>query len=243
MTTLAALGRRWRGRRLPKAGLATLAHFETSRRSVSLSLRTEPGSSGRANVPPSCNCFWAFRMFKSSFRKRASGPYRSPCTHVRGSGSRCIDPFGKHDPSSRGATDSHLGIDFFSEFPFLRFAARKPTQLRRCVVKWEQVAPWADTALTREINAVRRKGKMAWLLGSDLPVLAKAERFWGNKLLVPLGYRPEPAWPESVLVDVAGIEKGELLVLRPDRVETLPLDAFQHLTRAAIHSQCWNDLP
>jgi hypothetical protein len=116
----------------------------------------------------------------------------------------------------------------------VRCEKQRPTTALCCEVS--ALRDWADTALTSEITRVRaiRSGNRAWLLGNDLPALPAAERFWGKRLLAPLGYRPEPDWPEPILLEVAGIEKKELLVMHLDRAETLPMEAFQPLTRAAI---------
>ncbi len=235
MTTLAALDR-VRDTRLPKAGLATLAHLRNQQE-----IRVVEFADGAW-------IFWegerptVLQLLLGIPNVELFVPKNSDWVRI----DRHVPTFAVPDRDASTRLENTilpLAVQptLISESTFQRISVSPvrcekahPTSAVCCEI--EALRTWADTALTREINAIRaaRKGKMAWLLGSDLPVLAKAERFWGNKLLVPLGYRPEPAWPESVLVDVAGIEKGELLVLRPDRVETLPLDAFQHLTRAAI---------
>ncbi|HKB00802.1 MAG TPA: hypothetical protein VKD90_01220 [Gemmataceae bacterium] len=109
-----------------------------------------------------------------------------------------------------------------------------PASALRCPIG--ALKGWADTATTAEIAAVNaaRKGDVAWLLGSRLPALARAERFWGARVLIPLGFRADPDWPESALREAAGVGPDEILVLTEDGSEAIPGDAFKSLTRAAI---------
>jgi MoxR-vWA-beta-propeller ternary system domain bpX2 len=110
----------------------------------------------------------------------------------------------------------------------------KPTSAIRCQV--ESLRAWADTATTADITAVKatRSGDVVWLLGNKLPAIPGAERFWGERVLIPLGYRAEPDWPESALREATGIGPDEVLVLTEGGSEALPADAFRPLTRAAI---------
>jgi MoxR-vWA-beta-propeller ternary system domain bpX2 len=110
----------------------------------------------------------------------------------------------------------------------------RPTSAMRCPVAALQ--PWADTAPTAEIGAVKaaRCGDVAWVLGSKLPAIPGAERFWGDCVLIPLGYRSDPDWPESALREAAQVGPTEILVLMENAAAAIPSDAFQPLTRAAI---------
>ena len=76
------------------------------------------------------------------------------------------------------------------------------------------------------------------LLGPRLPLLPRSERFWGDGLLVPLGYRPEPDLPQTALREALGSRAEEILVLRQDRVEGVPRAALQPLTRAGVRLAC-----
>lgn len=53
-------------------------------------------------------------------------------------------------------------------------------------------------------------------------------------MLIPLGFRPEPDWPESALREAANVGPQETLVLFEDGAEVIPADVFRPLTRAAI---------
>jgi hypothetical protein len=95
---------------------------------------------------------------------------------------------------------------------------------------------WADAATTAELAAVRgaRAGGRVMLLGARLPPLPTATRFWGNEVLVPLGFNADPDLPEPVLREAVGARAGELLVLDEAGAEVIPLAAFEPLTRAGV---------
>jgi hypothetical protein len=110
--------------------------------------------------------------------------------------------------------------------------AREATALR-CALA--DLGRWADRAATAELAAL----SAAWaddvvlLLGRRLPPIAGA-RFWGDRLLSPLGFRPEPALPEPALRRALGAAAGEVVVLEADGFERIPRDAFRPLTRAGV---------
>lgn len=110
----------------------------------------------------------------------------------------------------------------------------RPATALRCAVA--ALRPWADRALTAEIAGVKaaRCGDVAWLLGGSLPVIPGAERFWGERVLVPLGWRPDPDWPEATLREAAAVGPDELLVLTPGAAEAISTDAFKLLTRGTV---------
>jgi MoxR-vWA-beta-propeller ternary system domain bpX2 len=116
----------------------------------------------------------------------------------------------------------------------VRSDAPRPTTALRCSLAALQT--WADVALSADIVHIKaaRNGDVCWLLGSKLPSLAGAERFWGDRVLVPLGYRAEPDWSEAALREAANVGPDELLILTLDANEAIPSDAFRPLSRAAI---------
>jgi hypothetical protein len=95
---------------------------------------------------------------------------------------------------------------------------------------------WADAATTAELAAVRaaRSAGRAVLLGARLPVVPGATRFWGNDLLVPVGYRPEPDLPPAVLRAVVGAGGDELVLLDEDGADVIHRGAFEPMTRAGL---------
>jgi MoxR-vWA-beta-propeller ternary system domain bpX2 len=116
----------------------------------------------------------------------------------------------------------------------VRSEVPRPTTAIRC--RAADLQAWADAAPAAEITAVKaaRCGDVAWLIGNKLPAVAGAERFWGDRVLIPLGYRADPDWPEGALREAAGVGPDEILVLAEYGSEALPADALRPLTRASI---------
>jgi len=111
---------------------------------------------------------------------------------------------------------------------------QRPTTAARCALA--ALLHWADVATTAQLHAVRatRLGDEALLLGDRLPLFPQSVRFWGGRVLVPLGARPEPDLPESALIEALGLNDGEVAVLADDGVQVLAADAFGPLTRSGI---------
>jgi hypothetical protein len=95
---------------------------------------------------------------------------------------------------------------------------------------------WVETATTAQLAAVRaaRCADSVLLLGQPLPPLNGGRRFWGQRLLVPLGFRPEPALPESTLLEALQVAGDDLAVLTPEGVEIVSRGVFGSLTRAGV---------
>ena len=96
------------------------------------------------------------------------------------------------------------------------------------------LAEWADMATEAEIASVSaaRSGELVLLMGDRLPV-APGERYWGVRLLFPLGWAPDPNLPESALLEALGVEAQELALVRRGAVEVIPRDVLRPLTRAS----------
>ena len=104
---------------------------------------------------------------------------------------------------------------------------------------------WADRATSHQLAAVaaahdldrvllRRTGDLANASGpSRLPPLP-GERFWGQHVLLPVGWRAEPELPEAVLATVLRLGLDELALLTEEGAEVIPLTAFAPLTRAGV---------
>ena len=75
-------------------------------------------------------------------------------------------------------------------------------------------------------------GSCSWAV--RLPPIPGAERFWGGRILVPLGLRTDPELPEPALCGALGAGDDELLVLTHEGAETVPLRAFRTATRAGV---------
>ena len=72
------------------------------------------------------------------------------------------------------------------------------------------------------------------LLGEHLPLLHPSERFWGRRILAPLGYSVDPALPESALAEAFGLDAEEIVLVRSEQTQTISQMALQSLTRSAI---------
>ena len=108
---------------------------------------------------------------------------------------------------------------------------RTTTALR---VSLATLSAWADAAPSDDIEAVEAAmfGETVLLRGR-LPALV-GERYWGRRLLVAAGWRPEPAIAENVLAEALGLG-DDFAVFAPEGVEVVPASAFGPLTRAGVY--------
>ncbi|MBV8381464.1 MAG: hypothetical protein JOZ63_02585 [Planctomycetaceae bacterium] len=110
----------------------------------------------------------------------------------------------------------------------------RPATALRCPLSG--LRRWAETATTAELSAAAaaRAGDEVMLLGRGLPVIAGGVRFWGDGVLVPLGFRADPDLPEPALRRSLRVAEDALLVLEADGVEVVPREAFRMVTRAGL---------
>jgi hypothetical protein len=119
----------------------------------------------------------------------------------------------------------------------------RPTTAALCSMA--TLGRWADSATSAEIEAIRGvlQGDSALLLGQQLPAWRGSVRYWGGRVLVPIGFETRPSLPEDVLLEALGGSGRELLrlVLVQDdsegaglAVEAIPLEAFRPLSRAGV---------
>jgi MoxR-vWA-beta-propeller ternary system domain bpX2 len=110
----------------------------------------------------------------------------------------------------------------------------RPARALRC--RLEPLAAWAELAPSsgfRGLIAAWQEDDVL-VVGTGLPVVEGAERFWGNRVLIPLGYRPEPTLAEPALSRAMGIPEQSLALLTLEGVETIPLTALGPLSRAGV---------
>jgi hypothetical protein len=117
---------------------------------------------------------------------------------------------------------------------FVRDARPRRATALRCTLA--EMGRWADRATTAELQSVSAAllDDNVLLRGKRLPALPRGDRFWGNRVLVLLGLRPEPDLPESALRKVLRMSETELALLEEKSVELVPSEALQPLSRAAI---------
>jgi hypothetical protein len=104
----------------------------------------------------------------------------------------------------------------------------------------EALLTWADgvpAARLVELHAAHR-GEQVLLLGGRQPLLPVGERFWGERVLVPIGFRLEPRLTEGVVCQALGLIEDQLLLMRAENSEILFRSSFQPLTRAGLRLAC-----
>jgi hypothetical protein len=112
----------------------------------------------------------------------------------------------------------------------------RPRETTGMLCESADLGRWADRATTAELNELRaaRTGRRVVVLGEHLPPLAAGERLWGERVLVPLGYRPEPALPETAVTEALGMGPDEILLLDKEGPQVLSRTVLQPLTRAGV---------
>jgi hypothetical protein len=100
----------------------------------------------------------------------------------------------------------------------------------------EALARWAETAPASEIAALRsaRAGSLVLVLGAPPPAVTGSERFWGERILVPLGRRLEPELHEEELRAAAGAAPGDMILARETGFELVPESVLAPLSRASV---------
>jgi hypothetical protein len=95
---------------------------------------------------------------------------------------------------------------------------------------------WAERATSRQLAALEAvyAGECVLLRGERLPALASGERYWGRRILTPLGFRPEPDLSEEVLAEALRLEVTEIALLDEAGFEPIDAGLFQPLTRAGV---------
>jgi MoxR-vWA-beta-propeller ternary system domain bpX2 len=116
----------------------------------------------------------------------------------------------------------------------VRDSRPRATTAVRCSLN--PLAEWAEHATSVRLTQIQagRTGDWVLLLGAGLPALPGSERFWGQRILVPLGYAVQPRLPEAALVEAFGLEDTVILLLTQTHAQLIPQSAFQPLTRAGI---------
>jgi hypothetical protein len=113
-------------------------------------------------------------------------------------------------------------------------AVLRPTTALRCPIA--ELQPWAEQATTRQLSncqAACCEDKVI-LRGPRLPAVPGAERYWGSRVWIPLGFHPEPNLPETALRAATEVSLGEILLLTTQGAEAIPEDAFAPVTRSGL---------
>src|SRR5207244_1436135 len=90
------------------------------------------------------------------------------------------------------------------------------------------------TARWRDLQAAMCEQQIL-VIGTRLPLLRGGRRFWGHSVLRPLGFRVEPALPESALREALTVSSDEMLIFHQDgAAEIVPASALRPLTRVGL---------
>jgi hypothetical protein len=116
----------------------------------------------------------------------------------------------------------------------VRSTESKPTSALVCSLR--DLQRWSDMATSMEISRIKgaRTRSRAILLGSQLPSLSTATRYWGESVFVPIGFRPEPNLPVPALRQAIGTDDHDFLFLNEEGVLLVPGNVFEPLTRAGM---------
>lgn len=97
---------------------------------------------------------------------------------------------------------------------------------------WQWAESMPPSALVRLRAAF--DGQRLFVLGKQMPIVDGGERFWGQRVFIPLGFRPEPDLSEASLRKLLDVPEEDLVVLRPESRETIAQDLFTPLGHAAL---------
>jgi hypothetical protein len=114
----------------------------------------------------------------------------------------------------------------------------QPTTALVCQIT--DLLKWGEAATTAELSAVRaaRCGSQAILIGAKLPAIRTAARYWGDDLLIPVGFRAEPDLPRAALRAACAATDDELILLHENGADVIPSAVFEPLTRAGLRLAC-----
>lgn len=114
----------------------------------------------------------------------------------------------------------------------------QPRQATALRCTFEAMIGWVEQSTRRQIESLRggKCGNEILIVGERIPLLPDARRYWGKRILRPLGYRSEPAVPESALLEVLGLQNGEVALVEAEGVEVIATAVLGTLTRARVRA-------
>jgi hypothetical protein len=110
---------------------------------------------------------------------------------------------------------------------------REVSALRCCAAELHEWMETVPTARFAKVLALRQEDTV-FLLGNNLPPIAGAQRYWGNRILTPLGFRYEPLLAEAILVGIFDLASKQMLLVDHQRMELVDSSRAQPLSRAAV---------
>ncbi len=128
-----------------------------------------------------------------------------------------------------------------SKLRLVRDTRQRPSTAALCSLA--DLGRWAHSAPSHEIESVRGaiQGDRALVLGRSLPPWPDSTRYWGDRVLIPIGFEIRPTLPEETILEALGGSGREVFrFLTNDEgndsavANAIPFDAFRPLTRAGI---------
>jgi len=116
----------------------------------------------------------------------------------------------------------------------------RPRPTSALVAPAEPLLDWAERVPTPEVEALAaaRSGDRLLVLGQRLPAIPGAERYWGRRVLRPLGFRTSPDLPELAMIEAIGgdpsEDEGYALVDPEGAVAWIPQEVVRPLSRATL---------
>jgi len=124
----------------------------------------------------------------------------------------------------------------FSPLPLSLVREVRPRPATALLCSLTDLASWIDLATTRQIAGLTAAwcGDRVLVRGTSLPVVAEGTRFWGERILAPLGFQPEPLLPEGALATALGLNLDEIALVHPEGIEVIAREVFEPLSRAGV---------
>lgn len=142
-------------------------------------------------------------------------------------------PFQTLNPSDASPRPSTLRL--------VRDGRQRPSTAALCPLV--ELGRWAELAPSHAIESIRGaiQGDQAFLLGRGLPPWPGSTRYWGERILVPIGFQVRPSLPEKAILDALGSSGLEVFCFFADEnqaaaaiIEAIPFDVFRPLSRAGV---------
>jgi hypothetical protein len=161
-----------------------------------------------------------------------------------------FDTRGNFLPLSRALTPARIESELappLKPAPVILKLARseKPRESTAALYGLIALTAWADMASGRVIESFRaaRQGERVLLTGVNPPWIEPGQRFWGERVLCPLGYELTPDVPESATCEALGLREGDVAIVSESGGEVVPAAAFAQLTRAGLRLAQDGDSP
>jgi hypothetical protein len=99
---------------------------------------------------------------------------------------------------------------------------------------------WVNHATSAQIHALHGvyEADQVWLLGQHLPAASQGMRFYGERLLLPLGYQLQPMLPVESSLALVNASERDVVFWSHDEIRVIPREEFAPLTRAGVRQVC-----